>query len=60
MNPCCRDPQNWLDAPDKARKGWIRTTCRCGRFIGYRESLAGGGQQAAGRSGRRKAVGGRQ
>ncbi len=30
-------PQNYIDAPDPSRPGWIRSTCSiCGCLVGYR------------------------
>ena len=36
MALCCHDKKNWKQAPDKTRRGWIRTTCSvCGKWLGY-------------------------
>lgn len=31
------DHDEWVDEPDRFRRGWIKTTCgECGGFVGYR------------------------
>lgn len=37
MTTCQHAPQDWVDKP--AYNGWIRTYCRCGKWIGNRPEV---------------------
>jgi len=37
LSGCDHDRNKWIDSLVEKRYGWLRTECRCGQFIGYRD-----------------------